>query len=344
MESSKTMYAEKDITIENIVALQSNFQHGLIDENICTSAARYGLLDSLEYAHKNGCPCDFLQCKKYAMEYGHTECLRYAHMYESKWPRGAISDAAANGYLSCIKFARENGCQWEDNYTDNSACTRAAMNGHLHCLRFANDNGCRCDSHTILYAGMNGHLDCLKYSIKHSRSIPGDVCMYTAARGHLECLQYLIENDFSTIFVCKMAARYGHIKCLECAHTSGRCSWDNDTLALAVANRHYDCFSYAIRHGCPYNTLFSPLSTPPIAMCLAIAYVKHVKLYGKYLYEGFRAKRSAYCILRHMIAWRARTRIALLKEELMRVAWHPRRFIDWCWDEDEKREFISDCL
>eukprot|EP00891_Asterochloris_glomerata_P005753 jgi/Astpho2/5753/fgenesh1_pg.00080_%23_22_t len=31
-------------------------------------------------------------------------------------------------------------------------------------------------------------------------------------------------------------------------------------------------------------------------------------------------------------------RVAVLKEELMASAWHPKRMVEWCWDEDEKRE------
>ena len=30
-------------------------------------------------------------------------------------------------------------------------------------------------------------------------------------------------------------------------------------------------------------------------------------------------------------------RVAVLKEELMASAWHPKRMVEWCWDEDEKR-------
>ena len=32
-------------------------------------------------------------------------------------------------------------------------------------------------------------------------------------------------------------------------------------------------------------------------------------------------------------------RVAKLKEELMASAWHPRRMVEWCWDDEERREF-----
>ena len=31
--------------------------------------------------------------------------------------------------------------------------------------------------------------------------------------------------------------------------------------------------------------------------------------------------------------------LLVYEEELMKFAWHPDRFIKWCWDDDEKREF-----
>jgi hypothetical protein len=36
------------------------------------------------------------------------------------------------GHLECLKYAHENGCEW-DRYT----CSNAAFNGHLECLKYA---------------------------------------------------------------------------------------------------------------------------------------------------------------------------------------------------------------
>ena len=44
---------------------------------------------------------------------------------------------AKNGYLNLMKYAHENGCDW------NSYTTKyASKNGHLDCLKYARDNGC----------------------------------------------------------------------------------------------------------------------------------------------------------------------------------------------------------
>ena len=45
--------------------------------------------------------------------------------------------AALNGHLDCLKYAHENGCEW-----DEDTCSEAALNGHLDCLKYAHENGC----------------------------------------------------------------------------------------------------------------------------------------------------------------------------------------------------------
>jgi phosphoserine aminotransferase len=49
------------------------------------------------------------------------------------------SYAAENGNLEVLKWARENGCEWESN-----TCSCAAWNGHLEVLKWAKNNGCVC--------------------------------------------------------------------------------------------------------------------------------------------------------------------------------------------------------
>jgi len=38
----------------------------------------------------------------------------------------------------------------------------------------------------------------------------------------------------------------------------------------------------------------------------------------------------------------AKSKIYDLKEDLMAATWHPTRYLEWCFDEDEKAEFVSD--
>ena len=48
-----------------------------------------------------------------------------------------MKEAALNGHLEVLKWARENGCPW-----DSFTCSYAALNGHLEVLRWAKENGC----------------------------------------------------------------------------------------------------------------------------------------------------------------------------------------------------------
>jgi hypothetical protein len=41
-----------------------------------------------------------------------------------------------------------------------------------------------------------------------------------------------------------LAARKGHLECLEYAHENG-CEWDEETCVFAALNRHLECLKYA---------------------------------------------------------------------------------------------------
>jgi hypothetical protein len=47
------------------------------------------------------------------------------------------SDAALNGHLDVLKWAREKHCSW-----DYLTCYYAQHRGHLDVLKWARDNGC----------------------------------------------------------------------------------------------------------------------------------------------------------------------------------------------------------
>ena len=49
------------------------------------------------------------------------------------------SNAAYNGHLEVLKWARLNGCNWNSN-----TCINAAQNGHLEILKWFKENNCPC--------------------------------------------------------------------------------------------------------------------------------------------------------------------------------------------------------
>ena len=55
----------------------------------------------------------------------------------NKFERRLCDEACIRGYVSTLKWARQNGCDW-----DSDTCKFAAWNGHLNCLQWARQNGC----------------------------------------------------------------------------------------------------------------------------------------------------------------------------------------------------------
>ena len=72
-----------------------------------------------------------------AAEGGHLELLRWARENGCPWDEATPAFAAEGGHLELLRWARENGCPW-----DAETCARAAEGGHLELLRWARANGC----------------------------------------------------------------------------------------------------------------------------------------------------------------------------------------------------------
>ena len=70
--------------------------------------------------------------------------------------------AALEGYLNLIKWARANGCPWNE-----WTCLYAANGGHLEVLQWARANGCPWNEYTCLHAAEGGHLEVLQWAISN---------------------------------------------------------------------------------------------------------------------------------------------------------------------------------
>ena len=100
-------------------------------------------------------------CNKAALV-GDLDCLKYAHENGCEWNRWIPANASLNGHLDCLKYAHENGCEW-DNYTTSNA----TLNDHLDCLKYAHENGCEWNENTPIYAAKNNNLNCFKYCFEN---------------------------------------------------------------------------------------------------------------------------------------------------------------------------------
>src|SRR5271165_4484675 len=86
--------------------------------------------------------------------------------------------AAQNGWLDLLKWAKQNGCDW-----NSSTCSIAAHNGHLEVLKWARENGCKWNSLTCSNAAENGHLEVLKWARENGCDWNSYTCSYAARNG-----------------------------------------------------------------------------------------------------------------------------------------------------------------
>jgi len=90
---------------------------------------------------------------------GHLSALRWARENGCPWDEMTCAYAAEEGHLDILKWARKNGCPW-----DEETCALAARGGHLDVLRWARENGCPWDKYTRVYAALGDHLHVLKWA------------------------------------------------------------------------------------------------------------------------------------------------------------------------------------
>ena len=214
-------------------------------------AARAGSLQCLRFTLMNTerTLTDVCVCSAAALS-GYVECLRFAHEFGCNWSANTCTNAARSGRVECLQYLHENGCPW-----DESTCTHAAQNGHLRCLQYAHEQGCPWNEQVCLGAASEGHLQCLQYACEQGAPVSLLVSVYAARGGHLECLQYLHSisvawDEETTIAACEM----GNLSCLQFAHTQG-CVWTSAACTAAAAGGHLECLMYAVENGCKIDEL-----------------------------------------------------------------------------------------
>lgn len=102
----------------------------------------------------------------------------------------ACTTFAEMGYLSGLKWARANECQWS-----LFTCAGAARFGHLGMLQWLRSNGCRWNEWTCAAAASGGHLGVLQWA--RTNKCPWDAYAYLGAaeNGRLEVMEWLLAND-----------------------------------------------------------------------------------------------------------------------------------------------------
>jgi hypothetical protein len=131
-------------------------------------------------------------------------------------------------------------------------CSGAAAGGHLEVLKWARDNGCPWDEETCSEAVESGHLEILKYL--RSQGCPWDAwaCLIAAEGGHLEILKWIYEQgDPWSRQVYTRAAYNGHLEILKWAW--GQCKFDITVALEAVYEGHLDVIEWGLQHGCHWT-------------------------------------------------------------------------------------------
>ena len=135
----KCLTAAEAGDLDELKRLRGGRAWSIMGEHTIEWAAKCGQMESLKFAHENGCPWHVRVCR-YTAGAGHLECLKFARENGCPWDATTCATAASWGRLECLKYAHENGCPW-----DEDTCTRAAWDGHLECLKYAHENGCPID-------------------------------------------------------------------------------------------------------------------------------------------------------------------------------------------------------
>ena len=92
------------------------------------SLLKYSIL-SLSFDFEWGC--------EYAARGGHLKVLKWARDNGCPWDEWTCNNAAWGGHLKVLKWLIEKGCPW-----DEWTCNNAARGGHLEVLKWARENGC----------------------------------------------------------------------------------------------------------------------------------------------------------------------------------------------------------
>ncbi len=225
-------------------------------------AAAYGHLDILKWSQSNNYDIDVYKVMPIAAQNGQLEILKWLINYKNDISSDAsdnttlecldsslgfniCNNAASNGHIKILKWAKENGYEWS-TYT----CSGAASNGQFETLKWLRKNGCPWDTCSCIGAARNGHLKILKWLRKNDCPWDKKTCSAAAYCGQFEILKWAIANgcqlDKNS---CINAAKNGYFEILKWLRKNG-CPWSIDICTFAYNNGHINIVKWCIENGC----------------------------------------------------------------------------------------------
>lgn len=170
----------------------------------------------------------------------------------------AMGRAAQCGLLGLMKYLRSIGMSW-DSGVPLCVTSLAAKHGYLNCLKYAVDNGCDLKREACNLAAKHGHVSCLKYV--HEQGVPVHLndCKETIRNGHIECVKYMVDskalNFSSALIIHEIAARQGNSDMLAYLLLNVGPPTIVDAANAAAAFDHLDCLKLLFDAGCPVSEI-----------------------------------------------------------------------------------------
>lgn len=153
---------------------------------------------------------------------------------------------AVNGYLALLK--------WSLIPLEKELMEYAARSGSIPLCKWLRLQNILPTPRVCAFAATNGHLILLDWLLYHGGDVDILCTLNAAANGHLHILEYLEEMELlegeHTPDACTLAAKHGHLETLIWLRAR-KFEWAYRTVYEAKEAEQWDCYEWAILHGCP---------------------------------------------------------------------------------------------
>ena len=129
--------------------------------------------------------------------------------------------SARYGQLPCLKYSRENGCEW-----DEDVMIEAIIGGHSDCVEYLLTEGCPTNlTRDEIYQILDQSPKIIPNTLSEKELIRWKH-IYASKYGMLSYLKTLYNENISWYKKdCHISARYGHLNCLKFLREKG-CEFD----------------------------------------------------------------------------------------------------------------------
>lgn len=229
--------------------IQSNPPDGSSTQSACHIASLYGITPLLKQLHSSGYPLNHNGTSLYsACLRGHLDCLKYLRENGCEWSSNDCSVTVSGGHLRCLQYFHDCGFPLDNP----DYCTAAAQQGHFDCLKFLHEVDCPWDSHQIPVdaAFASNGFDCTKYAIENGCELHENL---TKAQ-NIDVLKYVLEKDGPVHRdALHIAMRRGApVECVRRLYEMGA-HWDESEVTSELG-RNFEYLTLVLTSGWPCNT------------------------------------------------------------------------------------------